>query len=1045
MMKDFHKQVLRFITDRLFIMSIFILMLFSVIVLRIYDLQIIHHDEYDINIRETIQREIETDAPRGLIFDRYGRPVAINKSTYILNIDQGIRMSNEELNDMLLRLIALLKANGDTYVDEIPITQEEPFEYRFGESAKKQFINSIPHKNNLEKEKAHHYTAKELMTYLKSETIFNIDPSISDNDARGLAALRYELYKTSWSKYKLITVATDVSMETISTVEEKNKEYRGVITDVKSVRFYPEGELFAHILGYTRQITASQFEAMEQYGYEKDDVVGQMGLEQTQEEELRGIKGSEIVEVDNRGRKVRTVEKEDEVQGNNIFLTMDLNYQRKTYDILENQLTNIILQRLKGGSRNIEAISGKEMVYSIVKSNTLSFAEMQKAPKDTMQYEVNQKLEKEFEQIDDFQKKNITRKELLLQWLKEINTDLITERQVVLMLHEQGILRLNNETITNFQNNKYGTVDGVLIQQIENGVLKPKHMAIDPFSAAAVVVDIKNGQVLSLIGYPSYDSNELITNFNEFYPMLADNSDPRRLLIDRAMRTAKAPGSTFKMITAIAGLEENIITRNTLIYDTGSFTKAGTPAAKCRNHGNVDLKKAIEVSCNYYFYETAFNLGQGDAMPYSNIKRLTKYVEEFGLNQKSGIELIEAEPLVSSPEVVVIKGLSSALWNINNMDEEKKQKYTEASIQRISKSYIPWADSSDSNLESRIQIEIQHELKRNMESALGRALESILPALINEIIISLDNTIDKDRDTILANVVNGVMSDSSHNLSLKNKTKKYLVEEIGDGIKAMTRPIVGQALTPIIRTEITDAYQHAYNVAYGRLRRSSTDQELIDTIKYRMENTQEQVISSKDAIVDDISSGIVGNVIDQMIEKANLGWNEGITIRTAIGQGNSAFAPVQVAKYVTALANREYVYDLSIINAVQNSKEHKQIVKKEAVVSSRLDISDSTMDQIYEGMLAVTKGTQGTARAVYTDFVIPVAAKTGTTQDGGNEHSWFVGFAPYDEPEIAIVTAIYNSNGAGSYGVQMSREILEAYFELDKEYEQTTIDNIFTK
>ncbi len=1043
-MKEFYKQVLLVITDRLFIASIFVVMLFSVIIFRVYDLQIIHHDEYDMNIRETIRRKIETDAPRGLIFDRYGRPLAINQPTYILNVDQGIRMSNEELNNMLLRLIVLLKSNGDDYIDNLPMSKEEPFEYIVGESTKKQFINSLPHKNDEEKEKAHKYTAKELLEYLKSETLFDIDFSISPRDARRVAALRYELYKTSWSKYKLITVATDVSMETISTVEEQNKDYSGVTADVKSVRYYPEGEIFAHILGYTRQITAAQFEEKEKEGYEKEDVVGQMGLEQTQEEELRGIKGSEIVEVDNRGRKVRTVEKVDEAQGNNVFITMDSKYQKKAYDILEKQLTSIIVKRLKGGERDIQPISGKEVVYSIVESNTLSFTKMQEAGVNSVQYEINEKIKKAFEQMDDLEKETVDSKKLLLQWLEEGATERVTEKQVLLMLHEQGILSLEKETITNLRNSKHGAVTGILIKQMEKGILKPNQMAINPFSAAAVVVDVKNGEVLSLIGYPSYDPNELITNFNEFYPLLADNSDKRRLLIDRAMRTAKSPGSTFKMITGIAGLEEGTINENTLIYDTGSYTKAGTPPAKCRNHGNTNIRRAVEVSCNYYFYETAFSLGAGDPTPYSNINRLTYYAEQFGLDQKTGIELPEAEPLISSPEVVVKKGLSIALWNLAHMEGDRKDNYTESAVQRISKGYIPWADSSDLSLESRIQKEIQHELKRNLESTIGTALEPILPALVNEITLKLENTIGSNRDQLIEKIAKEVMADPSNNLSLRNKTKKYLSIEIGEGMKATTKPIVGQALAAIIKTDISEAYKHAYTVAYGRLRRSA-DQELVDTVKDRMDNPQGYVGAASEKIIDDITTGIVSHIIDQILEKVNLGWNEGITIRTAIGQGNNAFTPVQIASYIAALANREHVYDLRVIDAIQNSKGDNRIVQKETVIRNSLDISEKTMDIIHEGMLDVTKGNHGTARSVYSDFVIPVAGKTGTAQEAGNEHSWFTGFAPYDEPEIAIVTAIYNSNGAGKYGLEMSREILEAYFELDKEYEQTTIDNIFTK
>ena len=199
------------------------------------------------------------------------------------------------------------------------------------------------------------------------------------------------------------------------------------------------------------------------------------------------------------------------------------------------------------------------------------------------------------------------------------------------------------------------------------------------------------------------------------------------------MRTAKPPGSVFKMITGIAALEEHRVTEHTSIYDTGLYTKAGTPPAKCLGHGHTSIKKAIEVSCNYYFYDVALHLGQGVGTPYSNIMLLTKYVDQFGLNQKSGIELAETEPTVSSPEVIAKKGLSAALWNVSNMDEDKRAQFTQSAINRISKSYIPWADPEDPSLESRIQIEIQHELKRNLESSIGAALEPILPALINEI------------------------------------------------------------------------------------------------------------------------------------------------------------------------------------------------------------------------------------------------------------------------------------------------------------------------
>ncbi len=1053
-MNDFYKQALQVISNRLFVMLMFVCLLFGIIAIRIYNLQIIHHNEYDSNIRATIQREIEVDAPRGLIFDRYGRPIAINQPTYVLNIDQSIRMSNEELNNMLLRLIKLLRANGDQYVDEVPITPEKPFEYRFSEYAKKQFLDSIPYKNDETKEEVYEYSAKELISYLRSDDVFSIDPLLGENDARAIIALRYELDKFSWSKYKLITVASNVNLKTISTIEEKARDFLGVLTDVKPVRYYPEGDLYSHIVGYTRKITASQYEEMKEDGYEKDDTVGQMGLEQTQEDKLRGIKGREIVEVDNRGRKVRTVEKEDEIQGDNIFLTTDSKYQRQVYDILEKQLEEIIILRLQGGTRDIKSITGKEMLSSLVSSNFLSVPDMEQAEENTKQYEINRKLQKELEQTKEFQADEITSKKLLLQWIDDSQTELITQKEILLILHEQGKLALSDETIANFQSNKYGSVESILIQQMEKGALKPKDMAVDPFSAAAVVVDVNSGEVLSLVGYPSYDANNLITDFNKFYPMLADNSDPRRVLIDRSTRTVKAPGSTFKMLTGIAALEEGAVAPQTSVYDTGIYTKAGTPYARCwvynsgnRGHGNVDIKRAIEASCNYYFYDAAFNLGAGSSVPYQNIRLLTHYVHLFGLDEKSGIELPESEPIVSSPEVVVEKELSIALWNVSNMDQDKKDSYIAALIQRISKGYLPWADTTDKSLQGRMDLEIQHELKRNAEAPIGTALEPVLEPLVKNIVASLETIIADHVDQITDQIVSSVMSDPSHYLSLHSKTKKYLITELEKPIKEVINPILDPVITPLLSGELRDAYEHAYTVTYGRLLRENKDQELITTLKNKMENVDQEVKNSKNALLDKISDRMIDSVAEQILERSNLNWNDGITIRTAIGQGNSAFTPIQMANYIAALANRKSVYDLRIIDRIKNSKTDNKMIEKESVVRNNLDIPKSTMDLIHEGMLRVTAGQEGTARVVYEDFDIPVGGKTGTTQDGAginkHEHAWFVGFAPYDNPEVAVVTTIYNADGAGRYGTIMSKEILRAYFETDTVHEQTTIDNIF--
>ena len=133
-----------------------------------------------------------------------------------------------------------------------------------------------------------------------------------------------------------------------------------------------------------------------------------------------------------------------------------------------------------------------------------------------------------------------------------------------------------------------------------------------------VVSEVGCGQVLALVTYPSYDNNQLVNTFNNSYynQLLEDTNTP---LVNRPLKQKKAPGSTFKMISAIAGLETGTITPSTVIADKGIFKDAGTPYARCwiysnngGTHGAVNVSHALEVSCNYFFYELGYRMGNAD-------------------------------------------------------------------------------------------------------------------------------------------------------------------------------------------------------------------------------------------------------------------------------------------------------------------------------------------------------------------------------------------------------------------------------------------------
>lgn len=149
--------------------------------------------------------------------------------------------------------------------------------------------------------------------------------------------------------------------------------------------------------------------------------------------------------------------------------------------------------------------------------------------------------------------------------------------------------------------------------------------------AAVAILDVRDGSVLALASYPSFS----LGSFSSDFQSLQDN--PLRPLLNRALQGLYAPGSTYKMVTAVAGLEEGIITPNTKILDTGIYTYYKSPQPRCwlyrqtgKTHGLETVSEAITDSCNVFFYDVGRRLG---------IERVDKYATLFGLGELTGIEL----------------------------------------------------------------------------------------------------------------------------------------------------------------------------------------------------------------------------------------------------------------------------------------------------------------------------------------------------------------------------------------------------------------------
>ncbi len=167
-------------------------------------------------------------------------------------------------------------------------------------------------------------------------------------------------------------------------------------------------------------------------------------------------------------------------------------------------------------------------------------------------------------------------------------------------------------------------------------------------------------------------------------------------------------------------------------------------------------------------------------------------------------------------------------------------------------------------------------------------------------------------------------------------------------------------------------------------------------------------------------------------------WYGGNALNAAIGQGDNSFTPLQIAKYIAMITNGGHDIDITLIKEI--TKADGTTIDKDKVeeyINNRLgikkeekddiQISEETIKTVMEGMRSVTTDTGGTAYSVFKNFEIEVGGKTGSAEAGKNVNAWFTGFAPYDDPEIAVVVFVENG-GHGYYTATVARGIFESYF-----------------
>ncbi len=590
-MKYRHNQIL---------LAVMILMV--MLLVRLFDLTVVEGSEWEKEAQSISIKRVYSSAPRGEILDRYGRLLAGNRPSFTVFFSEG-DLSSEEINRQALQLVNMLEKNGDRVNDNLPIirnadgmfyytyqiaieewlksqampanyTAEEAFNEirqrnaidegldKFEAQTQLQTVYSIyppisvknmKYLQTLEKEGflgryylEYDLSAQESFNALRE--YFTIDPTLSDEEARKIMVVRNELAAQGYLSYIPATIATDISPQTIVTLEERGSQFSAVDVVAESVRYYPNGTTAAHIIGYLGKISESEKAGYLEKGYSASDMVGKDGIEKSFEELLRGVDGVKNVEVNVYGDPVRIISETKTKKGRNIYTTIDLELQKTAEAALEQVL------------EKIRTAGTFESVYG------------------------NYKFSKAY---------------------KNANV------------------------------------------------------------GAVVAIEVETGDVLAMASYPAYDPNLFATGISSTDWDSLQSVNPRDPLaplplFNVAARTAVQPGSTFKMVTATAALESGLDPERKL--RDGGAVRSGNRTYGCivwnmygGNHGYLNLYEAIEVSCNYYFFDIATgrdfyrgtSLGLRDTM---DIGKITGYAEQYGLGKPTGIEVTETVVAVPSEE-----------------------------------------------------------------------------------------------------------------------------------------------------------------------------------------------------------------------------------------------------------------------------------------------------------------------------------------------------------------------------------------------------------
>lgn len=331
------------------IITVIIYIIGIILIAQLFNLQIVHGEEYRTTSNTRLTRESTLKAARGNILDRLGNKLVTTKMGFSLELYKT-KMDNQTLNDTILKIANLLEKNNDTYIDHLPITVE-PYEFTYSEEADQKKWKTD---NNIDE----NASAEECFNILKKK--YGIQTE-NVQDARKIIVIRYEISLNGFSNIKPVTISKNISRTSSIQIKEQSSDFPGASVVTEPIVTYPYGSLASHILGYVGMINSDEYNANKDK-YDINDLIGKDGIQYTLEKYLKGQDGIRQIDMAVDGTITEEYISKEAVAGHDVTLTIDANLQKVTEEALEKNIKKIA----SGGyGKKYDANAGAAIVMNV--------------------------------------------------------------------------------------------------------------------------------------------------------------------------------------------------------------------------------------------------------------------------------------------------------------------------------------------------------------------------------------------------------------------------------------------------------------------------------------------------------------------------------------------------------------------------------------------------------------------------------------------------------------------------------------------------------